>query len=137
MASFAESPSDVSMIAAIWESRRSKSMIRCLAGASSSATSTQRPSDTGNGMRLLVSPSQRQRYFNFGSTAGAPVDGETGFSVGIKPRHALPGHRKADTGGVFERPTGGKSDAVVEHTDVKAIPVPPHRDDHRSARCPS
>src|SRR5215471_14167285 len=99
-------------------------MIRCLAGASSSATITQRPSDADSGMGILSGPSQRQRYFNFGSTTGAPVHGKKSFSIGIKPCHTLPRHGKPHAGGVLKRPTRRKSHAVVEHTNVKPIPVP-------------
>src|SRR6266567_1880934 len=100
MMSTAESPSDASMIAATEESQRNRSMIRCLAGASSSATTTQRPSDVDSGMGVLSGPSQRQRYFNLGSTTGAPVHGKTGFSIGIKPFDTLPRHGKPQAAGV-------------------------------------
>src|SRR4051812_13725315 len=109
-------------------------MIRCLAGASSSATITQRPSDAESGMGILSGPSQRQRYFNLGSTTGAPVHGKTGLAFGIKPRYTLPRHGKPYAAAVLKRPTRRKSHAVVEHTNLKPIPVPVRRDDHRSAR---
>src|SRR6476469_7109747 len=109
-------------------------MIRCLAGASSSATITHRPSDADSGMGILFGPSQGKRYFNLGSTTGAPVHGKTGFSIGIEPYHTLPRHGKPYAAGVLKRPTRRKSYAVVEHTNVKPIPVPLCRHDHRSAR---
>src|SRR5215472_11235378 len=109
-------------------------MIRCLAGASSSATITQRPSDAESGMGVLSGPSQRHRYFNLGSTIGAPVHGKTGFSTGIKPRQSLPRHGKPYAAGVLERPTRRKSHAVVEHTNIEPILDPVRRHDHRSAR---
>src|SRR5215831_20938073 len=109
-------------------------MIRCLAGASSSATITQRPSDAESGMGVLSGPSQRQRYFNLGSTIGAPVHGKTGFSIGIKPCQTLSCHGKSYAAGVLKRPASRKSHAVVEHTNAKPIPVPLRRHDHRSAQ---
>src|SRR5215470_11566298 len=109
-------------------------MIRCLDGTSSSATSTDRPSGADRSMTILSGPTQRQRYFNLGSTTGAPVHGKTGFSIGIKPCHALPRHGKAYAGGVLERPTRRKSHAVVEHTNIEPISVTVRRHDHRSAR---
>src|SRR6266481_8906449 len=108
-------------------------MIRSLAGASSSATITQRPSDAGRSMAILSGPSQRQRYFDLGSTTGAPVHGKTGFSIGIKPCYTLLCHGKPYAAGVLKRPTRRKSHAVVEHTNVEPIPVPVCRHDHRSA----
>src|SRR5262245_38035114 len=98
-------------------------MIRCLAGASSSATRTERPSGADGGMGMISGPSQRQRYFHLGSTAGAPVHGKTSFSIGIKACHTLPRHGEPYAAGVFKRPTVRKSDAVVEHTNVKPISV--------------
>src|SRR5215813_10893605 len=99
-------------------------MIRCLAGSSSSATRTQRPSDAESGMGLLSDPSQRQRYFHFGPATGAPVHGKTGFSIGIKTCDTLPRHGKPDAAGVLQRPTFRKPHAVVEHTNIKPIPIP-------------
>jgi hypothetical protein len=72
-------------------------------------------------MVVLSCPSQRQRYFNFGSTIGAPVHGKTGFSIGIKSRHALPRDGKPYATGVLKRPTCRKSHAIVEYANVKAI----------------
>src|SRR5215470_5141204 len=118
MVSTAESPSDASMIAVTWELLRNRSIIRCLAGASSSATKTHRPSDVDSDMSILSDPSQRQRYFDFGSTTGAPVHGKTGFSVGIKPCQTLPRHGKSHAAGVFKHPTRWKSHAVVEHANI-------------------
>src|SRR5215470_10778415 len=111
-------------------------MIRCLAGASSSATKTQKPSDADNGMGVLSAPSQRQRYFNLGSTTGAPVHCKTGFFIGIKPRQTLPRHGKPDAAGVLKRPPRRKSSAVVEYTNIKPIPDRACRHDDRSARSP-
>ncbi|MCW2757733.1 MAG: putative thiamine biosynthesis lipoprotein, partial [Nocardioidaceae bacterium] len=93
-----------------------------------------RPSDADSGMGILSGPSQRQRYFNLGSTTGAPVHGKTGFSIGIKPCHTLPRHGKPYAAGVLKRPTRRKSHAVVEHTKVEAVPVALCRDNHRAAR---
>src|SRR5579862_379483 len=104
-------------------------MIRCLAGASSSATITQSPSGAESGKGVLSGPAQRQRYFNLGSTTGAPVHGKTGFSIGIKPFHTLTGHGKPYAAGVLKRPTRRKSNAVVEHANVQPIPVPARRYD--------
>src|SRR5215475_3254959 len=109
-------------------------MIRCLAGASSSVTITQRPSDADSGMGVLSGPSQRQRYFNFGSTTGAPVHGKTGLPIGIEPCQTLPRHGEPYAAGVLKRPTRRKSDTIVEHTNVKPIPDLVCRHDHRSAR---
>src|SRR5215831_20876710 len=100
MMSTAESPSDASKIAAAGQVRRSRSMIRCLAGASSSATKTKRPSGADSGMGVLSAPSERQRYFDLGASAGAPVDGKRGFSIGIQPSHTLPGHGQSEAVGV-------------------------------------
>src|SRR5215813_11637613 len=97
-------------------------MIRCLAGPSSSATMTQRPSGAHNSMDFLSDPSQKQRYLNLGSTTGAPVHGKTSFSIGIKPRQTLPRHGKPYAAGVLNRPTSRKSHTVVEHTNLKPIP---------------
>src|SRR3954470_5195537 len=130
MISTAESPSDASRIAATWESWRNRSMILCLAGVSSSATITQRPSGADSGMGILSGPSQRQRYFNFGSTTGAPFYGEKRFSLGRKPGHTLPRHGKPHAAGVLKRPTRRKPYAVVEHTNIKPVPVPLRRHDH-------
>src|ERR1700724_2663202 len=99
-------------------------MIRCLAGASSSATITQKLSDAASGMGVLSGPSQRQRYCNLGSTTGAPVHGKTGFPIEIKPCQTLPRHGKPHAAGVLKRPTRRKSHAIVEHTKVKPIPYP-------------
>jgi hypothetical protein len=85
-------------------------------------------------MGVPSGPSQRQRYFNLGSTTGAPVHGKAGFSIGIKPCQTLPRHGKPYSGGVLKGPTRRKSHAVVEHTNVKPIPDPVRRHDHRSAR---
>src|SRR5262245_29260594 len=101
MISTVESPSDASMIAATRGLRRNRSMIRCLAGASSSATITERPSDADSGMGVLSRPSQRQRYLNLGATTGAPVHGKTGFAFGIEPCHTLPCHGKSYAAGVL------------------------------------
>src|SRR5215831_6451946 len=109
-------------------------MIRCLAGASSSATRTHNPSSAERGMGILSGPSQRERYFNLGPTARASFDGETGFSFWIEPCHPLPRHGKPDTAGVLQRPTVRKSHAVVEHMNIKPVSVPPCRYDDRSAR---
>src|SRR3954465_11260054 len=119
MISTAESPSDASTIAATRESRRNRSTIRCLAGASSSATITQRPSDADSGIGILSSPSERQRYFNLGSTIGTPVHGKTGFSIGVKRCYTLPRDGKPYAAGVLKRPTLRESHAVIEHTNVK------------------
>src|SRR5215468_4564918 len=96
-------------------------MIRCLAGASSSATKTQKPSDADSGMAILSGPSQRQRYFNLGSTTGAPVYGKTRLPTGIQPCYALPRHGKPYAAGVLKRPARRKSHAIVEDTNVKPI----------------
>src|SRR5215831_4229891 len=109
-------------------------MIRCLAGASSSATRTHNPSSAERGMGILSGPSQRERYFNLVPTARASFDGETGFSFGIEPGHSLPRHGKPDTAGVLQGPTRRKSHAIVEHMNVKPISVPLRRYDDRSAR---
>src|SRR5262249_30477286 len=97
-------------------------MIRCLAGASSSATMTQSLSDADSGMGFLSGVSQRQRYFNLGSTTGAPIHGKTGFSIRIKPCQTLARHGKPDTAGVLKRPACRKPHSVIEHTNVKPIP---------------
>src|SRR5262245_66419954 len=102
-------------------------MIRCLAGASSSATRTERPSDADRGMGVLLGPSQRQRYFHLGSTTGAPVHGKTGFTIGIKPCYTLPRHGKPYAAGVLKRPTCRQSHAGVEHMQLKVIPDPVSR----------
>ena len=60
-------------------------------------------------MGALSGPSQRQRYFNLGSTSGAPVHGKRGLSIGIKPRHTLPRHGKPGAAGVLKRPTRRKA----------------------------
>src|SRR5215470_6986424 len=109
-------------------------MIRCLAGASSSATITQKPSDANSGMGVLSDQSQRQRYFDLRSTIGAPVHGKTGFSIGIKPCQTLPCYGEPHAAGIFELPTRRKSHAVVKHANIKSIPDAVCRHDHRSAR---
>src|SRR5215831_402507 len=109
-------------------------MIRCLAGASSSATITQRPSELESVMGVLSGPSQRQRYFNLGSTTSAPVHRKTGFFIGIESCQTLPRHGKPHAPGVLKRPARRKSHAVVEHTNVEPIADPMSRYDHRSTR---
>src|SRR5262249_23071981 len=99
-------------------------MMRCLAGASSSATMTQRRSGADSGMGVLSGPSQRQRYFNLGSTTGPPVHGKAGFSCGIKPCYALTRDGKSEAGGVLNGPIRRKTHAVVDHTDIKPIASP-------------
>src|SRR5215472_44615 len=123
MVSTVETPSEASMIDAIRASPRNRSMIRCLAGASSSATRTESLSGAESGMRILSGPSQRQRYFHLGSTASAAVHGKTGFAIGIKPGHTLPRHGKPSTAGSLQRPARWRSHAVVEHANVEAVPV--------------
>src|SRR5262249_42674411 len=86
--------------------------------------------DSGMG---LSTPSKRQRYFDLGAAAGATVDGKRGFSIGIQPSHTLPGYGQSEAAGVLQRPTGGKTGAVVEHTNVETIPVALRGHDHGSA----
>jgi hypothetical protein len=45
-------------------------------------------------MGILSSPSQRQRYFDLGSTTGAPLNGKTAFAIGMKPCDTLPRYEK-------------------------------------------
>jgi hypothetical protein len=84
-------------------------------------------------MGILSVPSQRQRYLHLGSASSAATDCERGFSVGVEACYTLARDGEAYAAGVLERPTGGKSDAVVEHTNVESIAGALCGDDHGSA----